>query len=460
MRTSRSVSQGRLALLVLLLALFALLYSGLGGLLLQLSCPKQASGPLGVTISRGDAKALKHAREGWHSFTYLRSLISKQNPVRDGPGLCHRKGHKGWALRHVERLLKGLRVPPQQLDFASAVNAFEQIFTKSSADSQRSKIVLVQVVEGHLHLKAFADIDDFTVNAVMHLAPMLQRVLAKLPARRPLAFIYSSLAAAEQLGAVGSLGVPVFAHCMSTPLQANHLLIPRAYRVPTNTLTASNHSAVASAWPSKTGKVVFRGALSGPERADLFQRYQSPSPFTDIRMTLVPEYSPCDSSRQTGCHGMKSGPPKWAKERGLQLDTSQRGFLPMEQQALEFRYVLTADGVGCADRLRKLLAQPVAVVKQESALEEFWYKDLEPYQHYIPTANNFSDLGRQVQWAEAQQPSAILSIVQKANEYADTFLNQDGYDCFLGELLHAYSNQTDPPSDPWALLAPGSVRIF
>ena len=315
-----------------------------------------------------------------------------------------------------------------------------------------------QVVHGHLQLKAGAEIDDFTRNAITHLAHMLQRVIAKLPANQTFAFIYSSLAAAEQLDKVGTLGVPVFAHCMGRSLQGSHLLIPRAYKAHVRVPASANWTVLAAAWPSKAGKAVFRGALSGPERADLFERYQHRSKYTDVRMTSVPGFSPCDSTRVKGCHGMGSGPPKWVKDRGLELD--KRGYLSMDTQTAEFRYVLTADGVGCADRLRQLLVAPVAVIKQESALEEFWYADLQPYEHYIPTANNFSDLESQVRWAEEQPASTLLDMVQKANEYANTFLNQDGFDCFLGELLLDYMSRSPAPPDAWELLAPGSVKIF
>ena len=53
-----------------------------------------------------------------------------------------------------------------------------------------------------------------------------------------------------------------------------------------------------------------------------------------------------------------------------------------------------------AYRLPYLLAGDALVLKQESQFYEHFYKDLKPFEHYIPFKRDLSDLMEKIQWAK------------------------------------------------------------
>ena len=63
------------------------------------------------------------------------------------------------------------------------------------------------------------------------------------------------------------------------------------------------------------------------------------------------------------------------------------------------KYQVNLDGTVAAYRLPYLLASDSVVLKQESLYYEYFYKDLKPYEHYIPFKRDLSDLLEKIQWA-------------------------------------------------------------
>lgn len=61
---------------------------------------------------------------------------------------------------------------------------------------------------------------------------------------------------------------------------------------------------------------------------------------------------------------------------------------------------MNVDGTVAAYRLPYLLAGDSVVLKQDSQYYEFFYKQLQPYVHYIPVKANLSDLLDRIQWAK------------------------------------------------------------
>ena len=53
-----------------------------------------------------------------------------------------------------------------------------------------------------------------------------------------------------------------------------------------------------------------------------------------------------------------------------------------------------------AYRLPYLIAGDSVVLKQDSKYYEYFYKQLRPYEHYIPIKSDLSDLLMQIEWAK------------------------------------------------------------
>lgn len=61
---------------------------------------------------------------------------------------------------------------------------------------------------------------------------------------------------------------------------------------------------------------------------------------------------------------------------------------------------MTLDGTVAAYRFPYLLAGDSVVLKQDSSYYEHFYKELEPYVHFVPFKRDLSDLMEKIQWAK------------------------------------------------------------
>jgi hypothetical protein len=81
----------------------------------------------------------------------------------------------------------------------------------------------------------------------------------------------------------------------------------------------------------------------------------------------------------------------------------------MVEQEDTYKYVISAEGNGgSADRLFELMLYDVGLIVQEHPCKE-WYEEMFfSLQHYIPVANDFSNLLGRIQWAE-HHPHAVVT---------------------------------------------------
>ncbi len=77
----------------------------------------------------------------------------------------------------------------------------------------------------------------------------------------------------------------------------------------------------------------------------------------------------------------------------------------------QHKYQINIDGTVAAYRLPYLLAANSLVLKQDSEYYEHFYKDLKPYEHYVPFKSNLADLLKQIQWAKDHDEEVGLLLV-------------------------------------------------
>ena len=68
--------------------------------------------------------------------------------------------------------------------------------------------------------------------------------------------------------------------------------------------------------------------------------------------------------------------------------------------ALQNKYVINIDGTVAAYRLPFLMLGDSLIMKQESEYYEHFYKDMKPFEHYIPIKHDLSDLIEKIKWAK------------------------------------------------------------
>lgn len=114
--------------------------------------------------------------------------------------------------------------------------------------------------------------------------------------------------------------------------------------------------------------------------------------------------------------------------------------LSMAEQENLFKYIISAEGHGgWADRLYELLLYDVGLIVQQHPCKE-WYEEMFfPWQHFIPVANNFSNLLGRIEWAE-HHPHAVEDMARSRIARAKHVLSKEGIITFSTVLWTLYAD--------------------
>ena len=148
----------------------------------------------------------------------------------------------------------------------------------------------------------------------------------------------------------------------------------------------------------------------------------------------VPKGAPCADDRSKWCLG---APSEWM----LRTPSINGTVVPLANQIDHFRYLLSVDGVGCADRFPQLLASSSAALKQVSPYREFWYSDIVEGKHFFPVDSDFSNLTATVAAAEVDGGKTARKVVLAANDYVQKYLSDDARVCYLHTVLTTYADR-------------------
>ncbi|PSC68200.1 KDEL motif-containing 1 [Micractinium conductrix] len=100
-----------------------------------------------------------------------------------------------------------------------------------------------------------------------------------------------------------------------------------------------------------------------------------------------------------------------------------------------WKYSLHLDGLGCSNRLQKIMATGQTILKQDSNLQEFFYGALKPWVHYVPTGyNGVEEIDWTVQFLRSNDDLA-RAIGQNARQFASTHLVEEGRSCYIKVLF-------------------------
>jgi hypothetical protein len=108
--------------------------------------------------------------------------------------------------------------------------------------------------------------------------------------------------------------------------------------------------------------------------------------------------------------------------------------MSIDEQLHNFQFIVSVDGVGCADRLEDLFHKGACIIKQSSPLKEYWYNALVQQEHFL----------------EATQLADIDDIVRRyygtcnylqgnAKRFAHEYLGSEHHLVHLANALNSYS---------------------
>ena len=110
------------------------------------------------------------------------------------------------------------------------------------------------------------------------------------------------------------------------------------------------------------------------------------------------------------------------------------------EEHLHYKYLPVLDGHMCTypGYQWRLLSDSVCF-KQESDQVQWFYSALKPYEHYIPIANDMSDLAERVRWAE-EHDELVQQIMANARDFASRHLKIEDDYRYLYLVLERYAS--------------------
>jgi hypothetical protein len=82
----------------------------------------------------------------------------------------------------------------------------------------------------------------------------------------------------------------------------------------------------------------------------------------------------------------------WNRSDPKQLHIQTKTYLTFQQQIDKWKYLIDFEGAGYSGRTKILLHSPRIIFFVDRMYQEFWQKDLIPWQHYVPVKRDLSDL--------------------------------------------------------------------
>lgn len=193
-------------------------------------------------------------------------------------------------------------------------------------------------------------------------------------------------------------------------------------------LNVANHNKKYT-WDSKKSSIFWRGIASGsrfhtdtktfyPRLA--FMHYAKNKTYIDAGFT---DYLVTTTTQDTKYLAQNFPISKYVKP----------------EDSLQFRYLLDIDGHSCSyERMAWILSSNSLLMKHSSNKVQWYYEDLIPYQHYIPIAADFSDMEKQLLWAE-DHPKEVQQIIANANSFANEVFNKINVKTALHKGLLQYN---------------------
>jgi hypothetical protein len=174
------------------------------------------------------------------------------------------------------------------------------------------------------------------------------------------------------------------------------------------------------AWAMKKDTLVWRGATTG-SRTRLVVQYFNAYPIEDVDIgltTLVQGEENNESTRQF-----------------VEPEMSQK-------EQLSYKYLLSLEGNDVATGLKwQLYSNSVVFMPRPTVVSWAMEDHLIPYYHYIPLANDLSDLEEKIQWAR-KNDEACQEIARHATEYIEDLWMSDkaksDNEEILSRLVHRY----------------------
>jgi len=178
----------------------------------------------------------------------------------------------------------------------------------------------------------------------------------------------------------------------------------------------------------KKNILIWRGATTGYG----FENNIPYRPFS--RQVLVERYFSHPNQRiDVGYTNLVQG----AKNKPRHYKHFMKDFVTTKDM-LQYKYILSVEGNDVATNMKWLLYSNSLIFMPKPFMESWILESqLIPYYHYIPVANDFSDLQIQLKWCDEHQEQC-KTIIKNARKYIEVYLNQKNEMEVIEKILEKY----------------------
>jgi Glycosyl transferase family 90 len=183
---------------------------------------------------------------------------------------------------------------------------------------------------------------------------------------------------------------------------------------------------------------------TGRAQAHLAARY----PWSERRSQLV--WRGTDSNRDRFAFNILANRPEYQKWTDvgisqmvrLKHDDHEHGpvreYIP-ETHYGDYKWIANIDGAVAAYRMPAVMALGSTVVLQDSPFYEHWYRQLQPFVHYVPMDANFANLSSVLEWLREHDAEA-QRIGEAGREFVLQHLQPQAILCYWYVFLHEYAS--------------------
>jgi hypothetical protein len=184
-----------------------------------------------------------------------------------------------------------------------------------------------------------------------------------------------------------------------------------------NELTAIRSAVNEHPFDHRKKIIKWRGSLSGSHYPDV-ENYRSFTRFLLVKMALT---CPDILDARFTSYDFGDDPSSTVLKYRLEEELGASGdYIPAEG-FVEYKYLISVDGVASSwKRVATILASG-SVLLMQHRWNQFFYPGLKPWVHYVPIANDFSDLVRRYQWL-SDHPSQAKHIAENGLRFAREIL--------------------------------------
>jgi hypothetical protein len=129
-------------------------------------------------------------------------------------------------------------------------------------------------------------------------------------------------------------------------------------------------------------------------------------------------------------------------EPGVAELLTERGMLAQHMgisEQLRYRYQIDVDGNSCTySHLYWILRANSTALKVDSDNIQWYYQGLEPWVHYVPVSDDYSDLAELITWLNVDDEAA-RAIAKNGTRFAEQYLNSKMARSYLYALIVEYT---------------------